>query len=99
MRARLTIVAGSALLLSVFGPSGVTWASGGRAPVLGSRAGGPVAAQLATPTPTLKGRAQPPPTGPPWTYQMARIGLFLLLLLALGVTVTYRRILRARRRA
>ncbi len=36
--------------------------------------------------------------GPPWTYQMARISLALLVLLALGLGYLYFRLVAARRR-
>lgn len=38
-------------------------------------------------------------TGPPWTYQMARISLFLLLLLGLGIFLAYRKLVMSRQRA
>ena len=37
-------------------------------------------------------------TGPPWTYQMARIALVMLLLFAVAVALLYRRLVVARRR-
>ncbi|HEX2049404.1 MAG TPA: hypothetical protein VHJ34_02090 [Actinomycetota bacterium] len=37
-------------------------------------------------------------TGPPWTYQMARIALVMLLLLAVAVVLLYRRLVVGRRR-
>lgn len=38
-------------------------------------------------------------TGPPWTYQMARITLVLLLFLALGLAFLYYRLVVQRRKA
>lgn len=37
-------------------------------------------------------------TGPPWTYQMARLALGLLLLLGLGIFVAYRKLVMGRQR-
>ena len=37
-------------------------------------------------------------TGPPWTYQMARISLALLVLLAIGLGVLYVRLISSRRK-
>jgi hypothetical protein len=42
-----------------------------------------------------EGAAEP---GPPWTYQMARIGIVMLVLLALAMGLTYRRLIVARKR-
>jgi hypothetical protein len=36
--------------------------------------------------------------GPPWTYQMARLALGLLLLLGLGIFVAYRKLVMGRQR-
>ncbi len=38
-------------------------------------------------------------TGPPWTYQMARITVVLLVLLGLGIAGMYYRLVASRRRA
>lgn len=38
-------------------------------------------------------------SGPPWTYQMARIGLVLLAFLALSIGLAYYRFVASRRRA
>ena len=38
-------------------------------------------------------------TGPPWTYQMARLGILLLLLLGAGVAFWYYRLIVRRQRA
>lgn len=40
----------------------------------------------------------PEATGPPWTYQMARITLVLLVLLALGLGSLYYRLVASRRK-
>ncbi len=40
----------------------------------------------------------PEATGPPWTYQMARISLFLLVVLALGLGYLYYRLVARRSR-
>ncbi len=37
--------------------------------------------------------------GPPWTYQMARIGIALMLLMALGLGLLYYRMIASRQRA
>jgi hypothetical protein len=37
-------------------------------------------------------------TGPPWTYQMARIGIAMLVLLVIGLALLYRRLIVVRRR-
>jgi hypothetical protein len=37
-------------------------------------------------------------TGPPWTYQMARAGLLLLLVLVLGIGLAYYRFVLKRQR-
>ena len=42
--------------------------------------------------------AAPETTGPPWTYQMARITLALLVLLALGLGYLYFRLIASRRK-
>ncbi len=42
--------------------------------------------------------ATPETTGPPWTYQMARITLALLVVLALGLAYLYYRLVAQRRR-
>ena len=39
-----------------------------------------------------------PETGPPWTYQMARIGLVLLLFLGLSIGLAYYRFVASRQR-
>ena len=38
-------------------------------------------------------------TGPPWTYQMARIALILTVLLGIGIALMYRRLIGTRQRA
>ena len=37
-------------------------------------------------------------TGPPWTYQMARIALVLTVLLGIGIALMYRRLIGTRQR-
>jgi hypothetical protein len=37
-------------------------------------------------------------TGPPWTYQMARITLALTVLLGIGIALMYRKLIRTRQR-
>jgi hypothetical protein len=44
---------------------------------------------------TTEGTAE---TGPPWTYQMARISLALLVALALGIAFIYHRLVTKRQR-
>jgi uncharacterized protein HemX len=38
-------------------------------------------------------------TGPPWTYQMARMGIALMVVLALGIGLAYYRFVTKRQRA
>ncbi len=44
------------------------------------------------------GEAAETETGPPWTYQMARIGLVLLVFLALSIGLAYYRFVASRQR-
>jgi hypothetical protein len=37
-------------------------------------------------------------TGPPWTYQMARLGIVLMIVLALGIGLAYYRFVMKRQR-
>jgi 4-amino-4-deoxy-L-arabinose transferase-like glycosyltransferase len=46
---------------------------------------------------TGQGGAEPE-TGPPWTYQMARLSVALLVLLALGIGLMYYRLIAKRQR-
>jgi hypothetical protein len=39
------------------------------------------------------------PAGPPWTYQMARIALLLLVLIGVGILLAYMKLVRGRQRA
>jgi hypothetical protein len=39
------------------------------------------------------------PSGPPWTYQMARIALVLLVLIGVGIALAYRKLVVQRQRA
>ncbi len=47
----------------------------------------PALAQAPSPAPSGGGAAE----GPPWTYQMARLGIFLLVLTAIMIALAYRR--------
>ena len=88
MRSRLVILLASLFLLPVI--SGAVYvAHANTAIVLAQSSGkeGGKAQPAATPTP-----------GPPWTYQMARISIVLLLLIFAAVGLLYYRLVIARRR-
>ena len=82
MRSRLVILLASMLLLPV-----IAGAANASPAVLAQGAGGGKAKPAATPTP-----------GPPWTYQMARISIVLLVLIIAAVGLLYYRLVIARQR-
>jgi hypothetical protein len=88
LRSRLVILLASILLLPVILlPVIAGAANASPAALLAQGAGGGKAQPAATPTP-----------GPPWTYQMARISIVLLVLIIAAVGLLYYRLVIARQR-
>ena len=88
MRSRLVILLASLFLLPVIsGALYVAHANPGIVLAQSSGKSGGKAEPAATPTP-----------GPPWTYQMARISIVLLLLIIAAVGLLYYRLVIARQR-
>jgi hypothetical protein len=88
MRARLAIVLALLPLVTGLAPLGATPAAAAPSRVVVAQAGG---------RSEDKG-ADAEATGPPWTYQMARLSVGLLLLLAVGIGATYYRLIAKRQR-
>lgn len=86
MRSRLVILLAFMLVSPVVAGSPLAVAHASRPVVLAAGAGGK-AKPAATPTP-----------GPPWTYQMARISIVLLVLIIAAVALLYYRLVIARQR-
>jgi hypothetical protein len=90
LRSRLAILLASLLLLPVITGAGLSVAHASTRVVLAQSSrskGGGKAQPAATPTP-----------GPPWTYQMARISIVLLLMIIAAVGLLYYRLVIARQR-
>jgi hypothetical protein len=103
LRSRLVILLASVFVLPLATVPLTTVAHASRG-VLLAQSGG----QGSSATPSGKGGAKKPaqgaqpaatPTpGPPWTYQMARISIVLLVLMIAGVAALYYRLVIARQR-
>ena len=88
MRARLVIVLALLPLVTALAPLAAVPAAAAPSRVVVAQAGGQSDDQ----------GANAEATGPPWTYQMARLSVGLLLLLAVGIGVMYYRLIAKRQR-
>jgi hypothetical protein len=87
LRSRLVILLAFLLISPVVAGAPLAVAHAGPSVVIVQAAGGGKAQPAATPTP-----------GPPWTYQMARISIVLLVLMIVAVALLYYRLVVARQR-
>jgi hypothetical protein len=87
LRSRLVILLASILVLPVIAGAPLYAAQAHPRVVLSQASGGGKGQPAATPSP-----------GPPWTYQMARISIVLLILILGAVALLYYRLVVARQR-
>jgi hypothetical protein len=114
MRTRLAVLSALVLVVSVAIPLAVASAQAGPRTLAQSPGGGAGdksaggekgksggKGQSDSAKPGAAGDAAEPPAeaGPPWTYQMARLSLLMLVLLGLGIFVAYRKLVMGRQSA
>ena len=98
MRARLVIVSAILLAIPLTLASSLPAAHAGSMRVAQGGGGGSVKQRPAQPTEKASPSPSAKAAGPPWTYQMARISLVLLVLIFLSMASAYYQFVFKRRR-